>query len=198
MARPLTRRQYEVLEFIESYYNEWGYAPTLEEIRAALGLASVATVHKHLRALEQKGAVRREWNRTRSVELVEADSVQAPLLGLVAAGQPIEVAEAPEMIDIPPQMMRSENTYVLRVCGDSMIDEQIADGDLVVVEPRNIARNGELVVALVDGDCATLKRFYQEGPMARLVPANPRVQPILVPAERVQIRGVVVGLLRAY
>lgn len=199
MGRPLTPRQIEVLQFIEQFYDETGYAPTLEEIRAHLGLGSVATVHKHLKALEAKGAIHREEHRSRSVELAESSTGrEAPLLGLVAAGQPIEAVASPTPIEIPAQMDRGEGTYVLRVRGDSMIDEHIADGDLVVVRKAETAHNGQLVVALVDGETVTLKRLYHEGQFVRLQPANPRLRPMILSAERVQVQAVVVGLLREY
>jgi repressor LexA len=201
----LTRRQREIFDFICDFVRERGYSPSLEEIGAHFGLSSVATVHKHVQHLVEKGLLRKAWNRSRSVEPVEpAESragslVTLPLVGAVAAGRPIEAFETDEEVSVPREMVRRRaETFVLRVRGDSMIDEQIRDGDLVVVERRDEARNGETVVALVGGSEATLKRFYRQGRMVKLVPANERMSPIEVPASEVSVRGVVRGLLRQY
>ena len=199
----LTRRQREIYDFICSFVDEHGYSPSLEEIGGHFGLSSVATVHKHVQHLVEKGMLRKAWNRSRSVEPVEArpaaSVVSLPLLGVVAAGAPIEAIEVPETIDVPRQLVpRRGDCFVLRVRGDSMIEDQICDGDFVVVESRPEARNGETVVALVDGDEATLKRFYRHGRRVRLQPANSSMKPIEVAASQVQVRGVVRGLLRQY
>jgi repressor LexA len=200
----LTRRQREIYDYIRSFVSEQGYSPSLEEIGAHFGLRSVATVHKHVHHLVEKGLLRKAWNRSRSVEPVaeeraEADLPTLPLLGVVAAGTPIEAIEDDERIEIPQGMAgRPGERFVLRVRGESMIDEQIRDGDHIVVESRNEARNGETVVALIRGSEATLKRFYRHGDTVRLVPANDKMEPIVVPAADVQIRGVLRGLLRSY
>lgn len=199
----LTRRQREIYDHICEFVRENGYSPSLEEIGEHFGLRSVATVHRHLQHLVDKGYLRKAWNRPRSVEPVTdveaGGSLSLPLLGTVAAGSPIEAIEEPESTSVPPEMVqRAEDTFVLRVRGDSMIDDQIASGDLVVVEKRSEARNGETVVALVNGTDATLKRFYRQGSQVRLVPANDKMKPIEVPAADVMIRGVVRGLLRSY
>ena len=198
----LTRRQREIYDFVTGFVEEHGYSPSLEEIGGHFGLRSVATVHKHVQHLVEKGLLRKAWNRSRSVEPVEAsepDSVSLPLLGVVAAGSPIEAIEGDERIEIPPDMAgRPGERFVLRVSGDSMIEDMIADGDLVIVESRNEARNGETVVALVGGSDATLKRFYLRGDRVSLVPANSSMDPIEVPAREVEIRGVLRGLLRSY
>ncbi len=199
----LTRRQREIYDFICSFVDEHRYSPSLEEIGGHFGLSSVATVHKHVQHLVEKGMLRKAWNRSRSVEPVEAQPaasvVSLPLLGVVAAGAPIQAIEVPETIDVPRQLVpRRGDCFVLRVRGDSMIEDQICDGDFVVVESRPEARNGETVVALVDGDEATLKRFYRRGRRVRLQPANSNMKPIEVPASQVQVRGVVRGLLRQY
>lgn len=203
----LTRRQREIFDFISGFVGEQGYSPSLEEIAAAFGLSSVATVHKHVKHLVDKGYLRKAWNRSRSVEPVPAeepvDSVHLPILGSVAAGRPIEAIEpdaaVAERLAVPAEMLggRQEH-FVLRVRGDSMIEDQICDGDLVVIEGRSQAKNGETVVALVDGDEATLKRFYQKGPDVRLVPANSSMLPMEYHASRVEIRGVVRGLIRQF
>ena len=198
----LTRRQREVYDFIRRFVAEKGYSPSLEEIGASFGLSSVATVHKHVQHLVEKGFLRKAWNRSRSVEPMEskgAGVVSLPLLGGVAAGAPLEAVEEHESIDVPAELApRHGESYVLRVRGDSMIDEQIRDGDYVVVESRPEARDGETVVALVRGQEATLKKLYRQGAKVRLVAANPAVKPIVVPARDVQVRGVVRGLLRRY
>ncbi|MEE8474320.1 MAG: transcriptional repressor LexA [Myxococcota bacterium] len=198
----LTRRQREIYDFIRSFVGSKGYSPSLEEIGAHFRLSSVATVHKHVQHLVEKGFLRKAWNRSRSVEPIEPPKsswVSLPLLGIVAAGAPIEAIEVSETIDVPQHMVpRRGESFVLRVQGDSMIDEQIRSGDFVIVESRSEARDGETVVALVRGEEVTLKRFYRRGSEVRLQPANERMHPIDLPAQDVQIRGVVRGLMRSY
>ena len=201
---PLTKRQKQILDYIEGYINEWGYAPNFEEIAHAFGYASLATVHEHLSNLERKGYIRKAYNQSRSIEMVNRDTAVAvfelPLLGAVAAGLPIEAIQETETLAVPPDMLRSgAESYVLRVEGDSMIDEQIRDGDYIVVSARQMANEGETVVALVGGESATVKKFYREpGSRIRLQPANEAVEPIIVDAGDVQIQGVVVGVIRKY
>jgi len=206
----LTRRQREIYDYICAFVDENGYSPSLEEIGAHFGLTSVATVHKHVHHLVEKGYLRKAWNRSRSVEPVREVSggsggaedlgLELPILGSVAAGMPIEaIEEQGEAVTVPPFMVvRGAESFVLRVRGDSMIEDQICDGDLVVIERKHEARNGETVVAMVRGDEATLKRFYRQGSRVKLVPANHTMEPIEVPAADVEIRGVVRGLLRHY
>ncbi len=198
----LTKRQKEILDFIEEGIRENGYAPTLEEIGARFNLRSLATVHKHVTNLEAKGLIRRRWNHSRAIELVEKRpkprGVSLPLLGTVAAGEPIEAIEGNDSLDVPESFVRRRNTYVLLVRGDSMVDEGILDGDQVVVEEKPTPSNGDMVVASIDGE-ATVKRFYREDNGAvRLQPANRKYQPIMVRDRDLQIRGVVVGVLRRY
>jgi len=198
----LTKRQKEILDFIEEGIRENGYAPTLEEIGARFNLRSLATVHKHVTNLEAKGLIRRRWNHSRAIELVEKRpkprGVSLPLLGTVAAGEPIEAIEGNDSLDVPESFVRRRNTYVLLVRGDSMVDEGILDGDHVVVEEKPTPSNGDMVVASIDGE-ATVKRFYREDNGAvRLQPANRKYQPIMVRDRDLQIRGVVVGVLRRY
>jgi repressor LexA len=194
----LTRRQREVLEVIRGFIEKQGYSPSLEEIGSALGLSSVATVHKHVSLLVEKGYVQRTWNQNRSIELTRSEPPPT-VRGSIAAGQPIEAVPTAETIAVPAELVRGRSAaFVLRVVGDSMIEEQIRSGDFVVVEERATARDGETVVALVDGTDATLKRFRREGATVRLEPANPTMRPIVVPAESVRIQGVVVGLIRKY
>ncbi len=198
----LTRRQREIYDFIRGFVAENGYSPSLEEIGAAFGLSSVATVHKHVQHLVEKGLLRKAWNRSRSVEPVESESpglTSLPLVGVVAAGAPIEAIEGHDRIEVPRELVpKRAPSFVLRVQGESMIDEQIRDGDYVVVEGRSEARDGETVVALIRGQEATLKRLYRRGSRVQLVPANPDMKPIELPARDVEIRGVVRGLLRRY
>jgi len=199
---PLTKRQREILDYLNDFIQQHGYAPSLEEIGRRFGLSSLATVHKHLTNLQEKGFIRRAWNRSRSVELVPTRAggraVELPLLGYVAAGAPIEAITGAETIAVPEDLVGKRDTYVLRVKGDSMIDEQIRDGDYVVVEDRKTAVNGEMVIALVGGAEVTLKKFYRDNGRVRLQPANPAMQPLLIPADQVQIQGVVVGVMRKY
>jgi len=199
----LTRRQKEILDFLDKHISRKGYAPTIEEIGEHFGLSSLATVHKHLSNLQSKGLVKRDWNRSRALELVPTQvavkAVELPLLGRVAAGSPIEAITASETIFVPEDMVGRRDTYVLQVKGDSMIDEQIRDGDFVIVENRKSARDGEMVIALVDGENATLKKLYREGGgMVRLQPANARLKPLVLDQDRLSIQGVVIGVLRKY
>ena len=197
----LTRRQKEVLDFVSAHIERHGIAPTLHEICRHLKLSSVATVHKHLRKLEEKGAVRRLTHQSRALAVVPSPEVAAgariPLLGTVAAGAPIEPIETPGTITVPQEFLGRGETFALRVRGDSMIDDGIHDGDVVIVESRRDAPNGATVVALVEGE-ATVKRFYRRRGRIHLVPANERMAPIVAKDEDVELRGVVVALLRRY
>lgn len=203
MQQPLTKRQREILDYLNEFIQQHGYAPSLEEIGHRFNLSSLATVHKHLTNLQDKGFIRRSWNRSRSVELLPSRSggraVELPMLGYVAAGMPIEAVTSGESIAVPESLVAGRrDTYVLRVKGESMIDEQIRDGDWVVVEDRKSADNGEMVIALVGGQDVTLKKFYREAGRIRLQPANSTMQPIYVDPDGVQIQGVVVGVMRKY
>jgi repressor LexA len=199
---PLTKRQREILDYLQDFIQQHGYAPSLEEIGRRFGLSSLATVHKHLTNLQDKGFIKRAWNRSRSVELVPtgagARSVELPLLGYVAAGVPIEAIATSETISVPQDFVAKRDTYVLRVRGNSMIEEQICDGDLVIVEDRKNPQNGEMVIALLGGSDVTLKKLYREDGRIRLQPANPSMQPFVVDADQVQVQGVVVGVMRKY
>ncbi len=161
---PLTKRQREILDYLNDFIQQHGYAPSLEEIGRRFGLSSLATVHKHLTNLEEKGFIKRAWNRSRSVELVPtrlgSRALELPLLGYVAAGSPIEAVVGSETIAVPEDLVGKRDSYVLRVRGDSMIDEQIRDGDYVIVEDRRTADNGEMVIALLNGSDVTLKKLY--------------------------------------
>jgi repressor LexA len=195
----ITKRQKLILEFIGEFLSEKGYSPTLEEIAAHFGISSLNGVYKHLRALEQRGHIRRLSNQARSIQLVQAAPRSTlPLLGRVAAGRPIEAVNSPEEVSVPESFLTRRNNYVLQVEGNSMIDEQIRDGDFVIMEERDFAENGEIVIALVDDETATLKKYYREGGQIRLQPANPAMEPIFASEERVRIQGVLVGLMRKY
>jgi repressor LexA len=202
----LTRRQREIYDYLAEFIEHNGYAPSLEEIAARFRLSSVATVHEHLENLESKGAVRRDPHKSRAIELTQpADgrgrsaAVELPLLGRVAAGQPLEAISEHETLAVPEAMLGRGETFVLRVAGDSMIDEHIADGDFVIVEKRDTARNGERVVALIDGEHATLKTlFHEPDGRIRLQPANERLAPLFYDAARVRVQGVAIGILRKY
>lgn len=199
----LTRRQKEILDFVARYLGKKGYAPTIEEICEHFDLSSLATVHRHLTNLQAKGFIKRSWNRSRAMELVpsevEVKAIELPLLGRVAAGLPIEAVRAAETISVPRDMVGRRDTYVLQVKGDSMIDEQIRDGDYVIVENRKSARDGEMVIALLNGDSVTLKKLYRDAPgRVRLQPANSRMRPIIVEQGDLRIQGVVIGVLRKY
>ncbi len=200
--QPLTRRQREILDYLTEFIDHHGYSPSLEEIGRRFSLSSLATVHKHLTNLQEKGFIKRAWNRSRSVELVPTGAagraMEIPLQGYVAAGNPIEAVVSPETVAVPENLTGTRTTYALRVRGQSMIDEQIRDGDIVIVEDRKTAENGEMVIALLDASETTLKIFHRENGTIRLQPANPAMRPIVVDADRVQVQGVVIGLMRRY
>lgn len=204
----LTRRQWQVYDFISRFIAENGYSPSFEEIKAGQGLNSLATVHKHISNLEKKGLLTRDYNRSRSIELLAPKGklkqsmsvntgVVLPLMGRIAAGQPIEAVQNPETISLA-DFVQSKEVFVLEVRGESMQDEAILDGDYVLVEKTKTAHNGDIVVALVDGMDATLKRFYKEGDQIRLQPSNSAMKPIIVHASALQIQGRVIGVLRKY
>jgi repressor LexA len=195
----LTKRQKEILDYIRGYRSEKGISPTQREIREAFQLSSFGTVQKHLKRLEEKGALSRDWNRSRGISPREEPSParDVPLLGLVAAGRPIEPFPQEESIEVPASLVGKGDHYVLRVRGDSMIEDGILDGDFVVVARREKADSGQTVVALVRGE-ATLKRYYPEGQRVRLQPANAGMRPMMLDAHDVTIQGVVTGLIRDY
>jgi repressor LexA len=204
----LTKRQREIYDFISQFVQKNGYSPSFEEIGEGMGLSSLATVHKHLTNLERKGMLKRDYNRSRSIDVIAprgrmkqemalSTAGVLPLLGRIAAGRPIEALENPATISLN-DVTRSKEVFVLQVTGDSMQDEHIVDGDYVMVERMRTANNGEIVVALVDGTDATLKRMYREGDRIRLQPSNATMKPIMVPAAAVQIQGRVIGVLRKY
>jgi repressor LexA len=213
----LTKRQRQVYDFIADFVRKKGYSPSFEEIGQGLQLSSLATVHKHITNLEKKGLLRRDYNRSRSIDvlppkgrlkqaLAAAASVAAassrsagvlPLVGRIAAGRPVETLETPETISLS-DITGTKEVYVLEVRGDSMQDEHILDGDYVLVEKTKTARDGEIVVALVENSETTLKRLYREGDRIRLQPSNATMKPIIAQAAAVQIQGRVIGVLRKY
>jgi len=219
----LTKRQKQVLDFLVGFINEKGYAPSFEEIAHSLDLSSLATVHKHVATLERKGFIRRGYNQSRSIDVValpgpvpftrtahapegtvaQLGALELPLLGRIAAGLPVEAIANPETLSLGDFARPGGKVFVLRVKGDSMIDDHICDGDYILVEGVNTAANGEIVVALIEGTDATLKRFFRldkgaDKGKVRLQPANSRMDPIVVPARDVKIQGRVIGVLRKY
>ena len=201
---PLTKRQREILNYLTLYSEQNGYAPSFEEIATQFNYNSLATVHEHLTNLERKGYIKRAYNESRGIELVPSEvfprTATLQLLGTVAAGMPIEAVQMPETIGVPEDLVRrSGNHYVLRVRGNSMIDEQIRDGDFVIVNEKHSADNGEMVIALIDGTSATVKKFYRERDgRIRLQPANETMNPIYVHENDISIQGIVVGVLRRF
>ncbi|HEX5437459.1 MAG TPA: transcriptional repressor LexA [Gemmatimonadaceae bacterium] len=201
---PLTKRQREILTYLQEYGEENGYAPSFDEIARRFNYKSLATVHEHLSNLERKGYIKRAYNESRAIEILPSEvlptAVVLPLLGTVAAGYPIEAVPIEESVCVPQDLTgRSGNHYVLRVRGSSMIDEQIRDGDFVVVSERQSAADGETVIALVDKSSATIKKFYREPDgRIRLQPANEAMMPLYVHEDDVLIQGVVVGVVRRY
>ena len=200
---PLTKRQRQILDYLNGYSAEHGYAPSFEEIAEEFNYNSLATVHEHLSNLERKGYIKRSYNESRAIEILPSDvtprSVELPLLGAVAAGFPIEEATVQETVAVPQDFVRrGGNHYVLRVRGQSMIEDQIADGDIVVVHDRQSAENGEMVIAMID-ESATVKRYYRERDgRIRLQPSNESMAPIYVQENQMRIQGIVVGVLRRY
>jgi repressor LexA len=210
MAMALTKRQKQVLDYIADFVEKHGYSPSYEEMAAGLGLASLATVHKHVLALEAKHYLRRSYNQSRSVEVAQKyfeeqrrytpqpqAPAEVPLLGRIAAGLPVESVAGQESLDFE-DFASGPETYALQVRGDSMIEDHICSGDYVLVKKSDQVRDGEIVVALVDGLETTLKRFYDEGEQVRLQPANSSMDPIRVPKKSVQLQGKVLAVLRKY
>ena len=199
----ITARQRRVFDYLSHYVDEHQEPPTIAEIGKQFGMSSSASVHQVLSILEREGLIRRIPNVSRGIQIVERataeEKYEIPLLGVVAAGKPIEAVLNYETVNIPRDMLRRERMFALRVRGDSMIDEQIRDADYIIVQSQQVAENGQTVVALIDGTDATVKRFYPGRNQVRLEAANPRYQAIVVkPADRVRIQGVVVGVIRKY
>jgi len=206
----ITKRQREIYDFIARFVAERGYSPSFEEIGDGTDLSSLATVHKHITNLEKKGLLKRDYNRSRSIdvlpprgalkksmEVAASAAMELPLMGRIAAGRPVEALQNPETISLA-DFTRSKEVFVLQVKGDSMQDEAILDGDYILVEKTGVVRNGEIAVALVDGMESTLKRIFKEGDKVRLQPSNAAMQPVIVSAAAVQVQGRVIGVLRKY
>jgi len=202
---PVTAKQRRVYEFIRRYIESNHEPPTIAEIGRQFQMSSSASVHAILVALEREGLIKRTPNVSRGIEIVQQkgggddDDSEIPLLGTVAAGQPIEAILTHDTISVPKDMQGRGRTFALRVRGDSMIEENIQDGDIIIVASQRTADNGQMVVALIDGNYATVKKFYREPEFIRLEPANPQHKPIFIKTpERIQIQGVVRGLIRKY
>lgn len=207
MAPVLYKRQRETLDFLYQYINKFGHAPTLSEIAKALQINTVSTVHEQLQNLERKGLIKRIHGDQRGYEFLADglemyakktdNTLELPILGYIAAGKPLEPYTDPNAtLTVPMSLVGDKRTFVLHVKGESMIDEGILDGDFVIVEEQKVAKDGQIVVALLEGGLATLKRFFQEATRVRLEPANPKMTPIY--ATNVQIQGKVIGLFRKY
>ena len=203
MPVTLYRRQRQILDFIRQYIQKYGYSPTLNEIAQAIGVTSIATVHEHINAMEKKGVIRRPRGEIRGIEITDrreemASGTELPVLGFIAAGQPIEPYTDPNaIIQVAPSMLSGrKRAYVLQVKGSSMIEEGILDGDFVVIEEQDKAKNGDIVVAVLENGFATLKRFFKEATRVRLEPANSQMSPIF--AKNVKIQGKVVSVVRRY
>jgi repressor LexA len=201
---PLTKRQRQILDYLTNYGSVNGYAPSFEEIAEQFNYNSLATVHEHLSNLERKGYIKRSYNESRAIEILTSDvtpqAVELELLGAVAAGSPIEEIAVGETVAVPQDFVRRAGRhYVLKVRGNSMIDDHISDGDMVVVHDRHAADNGDMVIAMLDGDSATVKRYYRERDgRIRLQPSNDQLQPIYVQESQMRVEGIVVGVLRRY
>lgn len=198
----LTKKQTLIMEYIVSYVKEKGYAPSYREVGEHLGISSTATVHEHVKNLERKGYLKNDAEGARSIDvepslLKMAEAILLPLKGIITAGQPIEAVETNETISVPAALAgKGDNTYVLRVKGDSMIEDGILSGDYVIIERNPAPKNGEVVVALLENTYATLKRFYKEKNVVRLQPANRTMKPIY--AQDVTVQGIVRGVIRDY
>lgn len=204
MAYVLYKKQNQILLYLKQYIQSTGRAPTLREIADTMGVRSLSTVHEHLETLEKKGLIKRKFRNTKGLEILDnevstkVESFEAPILGYIAAGAPIEPFTDPNAtMAIPTTFVTGKNkSYVLQVRGESMIEDGIFDGDHVIIEQSDTANNGDIVVALLDNGMATLKRFFKEATRIRLEPANAKMQPLFV--RNVRVQGKVVGLVRRY
>ena len=199
---PLTKRQQEILEYLTSFIEKHKHGPTLNEIRRNFGLASVSTAHKHLAHLQTRGWIKRDKNHARSITLVptteQRPGIGIPLHGSLPKTDATRTRDAPETISVPEDLTNGAKTYALRVHGDTMHDEQMREGDLVIVEDRTTAENGETVLALIDGSKTAVRTFHEEDGRIRLQPDDPATEPVVLDADRVQVQGIVVGMMRKY
>lgn len=203
MTKSLTKKQKQVYESFRRLTDRYGYTPSYEEVAAELGLSSVSNIQAHVENLVAKGFLVKKRNANRSIDFPDRASeahsaVEIPLAGIIAAGSPIEAVTDSESMVVPADMLGKGTTFALKVSGDSMIDDHVLDGDFIIVEARESARAGEMVVALIRGSEATLKRFYREGSNIRLEPANPRLSAQIYDESDVAVQGVVVGIIRKY
>lgn len=198
----LTKKQHAIFQYIKDFTEQHGYAPSYREIAKHFHLNSIATVHKHIKALAAREKIKKKPNLKRSLEFIESETTprvaELPLLGFIAAGKPIEALQIDESLQLPESMISGKEAFILKVKGDSMIEEHIQDGDYVIVEKRNHAHNGEMVVALLNDSEVTLKRIYFENNKVRLQPANPSLNPLIVEPETLKIQGIVIGIMRKY
>lgn len=199
----LTKKQKQVLDFIRNFVEEHGYIPSYAEIADGLGLSSASNIHAHIENLKLKGYLTKKWNSNRSLDLSSAavnagGTAELPLVGYIAAGLPIEAVSVNDRIAVPSDMLGRDETYVLRVKGDSMVDDHVIHDDFVIVEKRSVARDGEMVVALIRNTETTLKRYYRDEGRIRLEPANPLYKPQIYDEEDVVIQGVVIGIMRKF
>lgn len=196
----ITRRQKDVLDFLTKFIARHGYAPTFEEIASHFNFRSKGTVYRYIQTLKEKRFIRHEWNRTRAIELapVMEEVIPLPVLGVVAAGKPIRSGDLNEQIGIPTELLSSGGHYILKVQGESMVDEHIMDGDFVIVQEKSSAEDGQTVVAMIDQEKATIKKYRRRNGTVELIPANPSLKPLVVDVRRVTIQGIVVGVLRKY
>ena len=200
---PLTKRQQEILKYLTEFIDKHGHGPTLDDIRRNFGLASVSTAHKHLAHLQTRGWIKREKNHARSIRLVpttqERPGIGIPLQGDIPESDATPTQEAPETINVPKDLATGAKTYALRVHAHTMLDEQLRDGDIIIVEDRATADNGETVLALIDGSkTTTVRSFHEEDGRIRLQPGDPTTEPVVLDADRVQVQGIVVGMMRRY
>jgi len=197
----LTKKQSEILRFVSEYVKEYDYAPSYREIGDNFNISSPATIHQHVQTLKSKGFLNVDSQKARSIELTDkiikmGRSIELPLVGMITAGQPIEAIEENETMAVPENLVRDENSYILKVKGESMIEEGILDGDFVIIERNNYPKNGDVVVALLNNAYVTLKKFYREAKRIRLQPANSAMKPIF--CKDVAIRGVVRAIIRKF
>lgn len=196
----LTKKQKEILDFIDDFIRKKGYSPTLQEIADYMGLNAVSGIHKYLRKLEEKGFITKDLKRARSIEIIKEESYfpELPIMGYITAGEPLEEFEVKEYMQVPPEFISNGEYFILKVKGNSMVDACILDGDFVIVRKQEVAENGQTVVALIDNRETTLKKFYKKNGKVILKPENATMKPMIFESKRVKIQGIVVGVLRKY